>query len=448
MKQILCNKYEVLKVIAEGGLGIVYLVKDLHLNKLAAVKVSRNPENPGAREFAFREMEVLKGLSHSALPGILDFFEEKENICLVMEYVEGITLEQYLRKFGRVEVSLAVKWAVELAEVLQYLHTCNPPVIYRDLKPANIMIQPDGKLKLIDFGAAFVTSYGQKGEQMMIGTPGYSAPEQWQSGNAGKTSDVYGLGAVLHEMLTGIGPGQFFKERRPVREYDRSISRELEKVITTCLRKRQTERYQSMEQLKKALLNSEKRGKKKEWLFGIRRGIAVLLFFLAGEDLFFPLLKGVCREEFPFPFLTRPLILSGIALLYSIVFLKRTDRERILRRQEKSVFLTEKKFSGIFVSAALVMILAGMLRTKMDTRLSVQAAGEGNSLFVEMRDQQNRKLLLREGCVYQVSDRVRLEIPAERIPKGEIALRLVAAGEDGEIYESRVFLLQGEKKEE
>lgn len=448
MKQILCNKYEVLKVIAEGGLGIVYLVKDLHLNKLAAVKVSKNPENPGAREFAFREMEVLKGLSHSALPGILDFFEEKDNICLVMEYVEGITLEQYLRKFGRVEVSLAVKWAVELAEVLQYLHTCNPPVIYRDLKPSNIMIQPDGKLKLIDFGAAFVTSYGQKGEQMMIGTPGYSAPEQWQSGNAGKAGDVYGLGAVLHEMLTGIGPGQLFKERRPVREYDRSISRELEKVIITCLRKRQTERYQSMEQLKKALLNSEKRGKKKEWLFGIRRGIAVLLFFLAGANLFLPLLKGVCREEFPFPFLTRPLILSGIALLYSIVFLKRTDRDRILKRQEKSVFLTEKKFSGIFVSGALIMILAGILKAEPDARLSVQAAGKGNSLFVEMRDQQNRKLLLKEGCVYRVSDRVRLEIPAERIPKGEIALRLVAAGEDGEIYESRVFLLQGEKKEE
>ena len=227
MKQILCNKYEVLKIIAEGGLGVVYLVKDLHLNKLAAVKVSKNPGNVKEREFVFREMEVLKELSHPALPGIIDYFEERENSCLVMEYVEGITMEQYLRKFGKVEVSLAVKWAIELAEVLQYLHACNPPIIYRDLKPANIMIQPDGRIKLIDFGAAFIASYGQNREQMMVGTPGYSSPEQWQCGNAGKASDIYGLGAVLHEMLTGICPVQSTFQRRPVREYDRSIPREL-----------------------------------------------------------------------------------------------------------------------------------------------------------------------------------------------------------------------------
>ena len=87
MKQILCNKYEVLKIIAEGGLGVVYLVKDLYLNKLAAVKVSKNPGNVKEREFVFREMEVLKELSHPALPGIIDYFEERENSCLVMEYV-------------------------------------------------------------------------------------------------------------------------------------------------------------------------------------------------------------------------------------------------------------------------------------------------------------------------------------------------------------------------
>lgn len=443
MKRILCNKYEVLKTIAEGGLGVVYLAKDLHLNKLAAVKVSKNPESEREREFVFREMEVLKELSHPALPGIIDYFEERENCCLVMEYVEGITLEQYLRKFGKVEVSLAVKWAVELAEVLQYLHACNPPIIYRDLKPSNIMIQPDGRIKLVDFGAAFVSSYGQSREQMMVGTPGYSAPEQWQCGNAGKASDVYGLGAVLHEMLTGICPAPLTFQRRPVREYDRSISRELEKVVCVCTRKRPQERYQSMEQLREALLGYEKKGRAKDRLFLAKKGVGFTLLLAAAVRLFLPLLSGVSREQLPFPYLTQPLLLTGAALLYRILFLGRKEDRRILKRQEKSVFLTEKKFSGIYVSAVLILIFGSMLLQTKAFRLTAQARERENALWVEMRDEKNRKLLLKEGSVYQVTERLRLEIPAERMPEGRITLQVVAKGEGGERYESRVFLLEG-----
>ena len=448
MKQILCNKYEVLKIIAEGGLGVVYLVKDLHLNKLAAVKVSKNPGNVKEREFVFREMEVLKELSHPALPGIIDYFEERENSCLVMEYVEGITMEQYLRKFGKVEVSLAVKWAIELAEVLQYLHACNPPIIYRDLKPANIMIQPDGRIKLIDFGAAFIASYGQNREQMMVGTPGYSSPEQWQCGNAGKASDIYGLGAVLHEMLTGICPVQSTFQRRPVREYARSIPRELERVGCVCTRKRSQERYQSREQLRDALLNYEKKGKVKEGLFLIKKGVGWTLILAAAMLFFLPLLKGVSREQFPFPYLEKPLLLSGAALLYQILFLRRGEDAKILKRQEKSIFLTEKKFSGIYISIILVMILSSMLLMTGVLSLTAAAQEKENSLWVEMRDEKNRKLLIKEGSVYQVIDRLRLEIPAERMPEGEITLKVVATGEEGEIYESRTFLLEGGKREE
>ena len=440
MKQILCNKYEVLKTIAEGGLGVVYLVKDLHLNKLAAVKLSKNPGNEKEKEFVFREMEVLRELSHPALPGIIDYFEERESNCLVMEYVDGITLEQYLRKFGRVEVCLAVKWAVELAEVLQYLHSCKPPIIYRDLKPANIMIQPDGRLKLVDFGAAFVSSYGQTREQMMVGTPGYSAPEQWQRGNAGKASDIYGLGAVLHEMLTGISPMQSSFQRRPVREYDRSISRELEKVVCVCTRKNPKERYQSMDQLKEALLNYGKRGRIKEGLFLAKKGVGWALILAAAMRFFLPLLRGVPKDQIPFPFLTQPLLMAGAAMLYHILFLRRKAEGRILKRQEKSVFLTEKKFSGIYVSGVLVIVFCSMVLTG-GLRLSVAAQEKENSLWVEMRDEKDRKLLLKEGSVYEVIDRLRLEIPAERMPEGEITLRVIATGEEGEIYESRTFLL-------
>jgi serine/threonine protein kinase len=356
--------------------------------------------------------------------------------------VDGITLEQYLRKFGQVQPELAVRWAVELTEVLSYLHGLKPPVIYRDLKPANIIIQPDQSLKLIDFGAALVVSYGQQRQQMMMGTPGYSAPEQWQSGMAEKTSDIYGLGAVLHEMLTGISPKQLWVKRRPVREYDKAIPRELEKIIITCTKKRQSERYQSMEQVRQALLGLSRQRKRRDMRFSIKRGIGAALFLLAGIRLFLPFLWGVDAACLPFPYLKEPLLFLLAALLYRSIFLGKGKEERRRKKQEKSIFLTEKKFAGIYISAFFFLV-SGLLLAGMKP---VQAY-EPEGLWVEMRDDRNRKLLLKDGTVYAVSDRVKLEIPAESMPEGEIALQLVASGEDGEIYTSRIFLLEKQDKE-
>lgn len=444
MKRILCNKYEILRPIAEGGMGVVYLVKDLHLNKLAAVKVSKNPGSRSEREAVFGEMEVLKSLSHPALPSIIDFFEEGGNFCLVMEYIEGITLEQYLRKFVRAQVHQAIRWAVELTEVLGYLHGQNPPVIYRDLKPANIMIRPDGKLCLVDFGAAFVTACGQERGQLMMGTAGYSAPEQWQSGKAGKTSDIYGLGAVLHEMLTGSCPQKVFSEKRPVREFDRSIPRELEKVVSVCTRKRPCERYQSMEQLRRALLGYQRRGRSRERVFSIRQGIANLLLATAVIRTFLPFCQGVKVSEFPFPYLEQPFLFWGAALLYRLLFMRNPEKHRALLKQEKSVFLTEKKFSGIYVSGILLVLFWGSLFFLEEAQMQVSAEEKTEVLWVEMRDEKNRKLLLKEGTVYQAGECVRFEVPADRMPEGEVALRLTAQDEAGAIYESRIFLVEKE----
>ena len=440
MKTILCNKYEVLKPIAEGGMGTVYLVKDLHLNRLAAVKVCKNPDDSARRENAQKEMQVLKQLSHPALPQINDFFEEHGNIYLVMEYVDGITLEQYLRKFTKVEMTKAARWAVELTEVLAYLHGKNPPIIYRDLKPANIIIQPDGKLKLIDFGAVFVTDFGRNREQFVTGTPGYSAPEQWENGGARKETDIYGLGAVLHEMLTGIHPGQHGQERRPVREYDKSISPQMDKIISQCTRMRPSERYHSMEQLKKALLTYDREDRRGKILFSLKKALGMLLWMAAALRTVLPLLKGVEEDCFPFPYLEQPILLAGIALIYGILFFSKGDR-RILRRQEKSVFLTEKKFTGIYVAGILLAFLLGTM-TEYGLAGLPAVAGEKEALWVEMRDTLGRKLLIKEGEYYRPGERMRLEIPMERIPEEQIALQMVAEGEQGTVYTSRVFLLK------
>lgn len=449
MKRILCNKYEVLKPIAEGGMGAVFLVKDLHLNRLAAVKVNNHPREEAKREAVrasvFREREVLKQLSHPALPDIIDFFEEGNQSFLVMEYVEGITLEQYLRKFGRVETEKAVKWAIELTEVLYYLHEQKPPIIYRDLKPANIMIQPDGTLRLVDFGAAGSASYGKRKPTFLFGTPGYGAPELWEGKEAGKACDIYSMGAVLHEMLTGIHPGQSVAGRRPVREYDKSISEELQRIIITCTSERKADRYQTMEGLKEALLHYEKRDRMKSRSFRVKKIIGILLWILAAGSVSLPFLQGVKEELLPFPYLEKPLFWAGTAVCYQLLFLRRKRNRRMVQKQEKSLLLTEKKFSGLYAVFGILFLLFSVA-INGNTVFSKEKEENAKELWVEMKDEKGRKLLLKEDAVYRVTDRARFELSKEELPKGQVSVWLIGQGKDGEWYQSRRFLLQGEEK--
>lgn len=443
MKRILFHKYEILKLIAEGGMGRVFLARDLHLNKLTAVKICKNPENQEEKAAVTKEAEVLKQLAHKGLPTILDFFEEGEELCMVMEYVEGITLEQYLTKFGKAEIDQAVKWTLELTEILGYLHSRRPAIIYRDLKPANIVIQADGSIKLIDFGAAFITAYGANREQLCMGTPGYSAPEQWQTMRVGRECDVYGVGALLHEMLTGANPTKPPFERRALREYDRKLPMGLEKIIITCTGKRIFERYQTMEQLQKDLKNYKKADKIKGHLFRMRKLAGNFLWLLTAAVTLLPFLKGVPEENLPLPYLYRPLCFFGVAFLYRKILLKNPYQKNAVKKQEKSILLTEKKFAGLCFFLLITVLWMNLIPG--GSGICFVSAKEEEALWVEMRDSKNRKLLLKEGAVFEPEEAVRLELPAERMPEGRIALQLVASGEEGETYTSRIFLI--EKKE-
>ncbi len=458
MREILCNKYEVLRTIAEGGMGCVYLVKDLHLNRLCAVKVSKGREEQ-KRSFAIAEKEMLKRLTHPGLPAILDFFEEKGNFCIVMEYVEGITLEQYIRKFGAIREEMAVNWMLALCDVIHYLHSQNPPVIYRDLKPANIMIQPDGHLKLIDFGGAFLFGNGAGKEQLMLGTFGYSAPEQWMHGCTGKAADIYSMGAVLHEMLTGVRAGAYEKERYPVREYDKGISEKLQRITEICLKKRPADRFQSAEELKEALL-SYREGGGQGYRFPLKKGIALVLTGLVAASFVLPLLKGVPEPEFPFPYLQRPCLLLAADILYHRIAFGKAGRKQFIRKREKSILLSEKPFPGMYVAGFLLAFLLGALfqpgyesavmtvQAAQEERMAptaqmARADGEDTGeLFVEMRDEKGRKLLLQEGASLPVEKRVRFEISGENLPEGTVFLQLLATGADGQMHRSRIFLLE------
>lgn len=460
MRTILCNKYELLREIAEGGMGCVYLVRDLHLNRLAAIKIGRK-EDERTEQVLLTETAVLKKLNHPGLPRILDCFEDNGRRCIVMEYVEGMTLQEYLRKSGTVPYETAVRWMLELTDVIAYLHSLNPPILYRDLKPSNIILQPDGSVKLIDLGGACLYEGSARGNrQLMMGTPGYSAPEQWQYGRMDVTGDIYSLGAVFHEMLTGFQGNGAFSERRPVQEYNRGIPRSIEQVIQVCLQKKPADRYPSANQLKHALQQA-KEGKKDPsalW-FAMQKTVVTALFILAAGSLVIPLLQGVPEAQFPFPFLYTPVIIfAGTIFLLKCLIHKRR-KNHFVKRQERSLLLTEKPFPGIFVSVLCMCMLAAcsyglVAQAKESVSAEVQKnAASGDQadnheyedeeafLFVELRDEQNRKILLQDGAVLPVSDCLRLEIDKDELPQGNVTIQIHATGEDGTVYESRAFLI-------
>ncbi|HEX6778819.1 MAG TPA: serine/threonine-protein kinase, partial [Ktedonobacterales bacterium] len=214
-RRLIHGRYRLVRQLGVGGFGAVYQAEDTTLgNRLVAVKEMspRGLTTEEAREAtqAFqREALLLAGLAHPSLPRIYERFEEDGRWYLVMDFIAGETLEVYLdKRGGNLPVKEALQMALQLAEVLGYLHSRQPPIIFRDLKPSNIIRTPDGQLALVDFGIARFFKPGQSKDTIAFGSPGYAAPEQYGKAQTTPRSDVFSLGALLHQMLTGIDPSE------------------------------------------------------------------------------------------------------------------------------------------------------------------------------------------------------------------------------------------------
>lgn len=264
------GKYRIIRELGHGGEGSVSLAEDESLGRLVAVKRLREQEEkkedkekekergepekePEKREEPKRgerireEAAFLRDLRHPMLPVVYELLWE-EGWYLVMEYVDGISLHNYIRKQGRVEEAQAWLWAAALLDVLGYLHTRETPVIYRDLKPDNIMVCRDGGLKLVDFGAAGLRSFGEGSGMRMAFSAGFAAPEQRGEDGRGiradERSDLYAFGKTLYYMVTGTVPGKGSGMSFPVSYYNPLLSEELEEIIDRCTREEPEARYQ------------------------------------------------------------------------------------------------------------------------------------------------------------------------------------------------------------
>ena len=247
--QILDGRYEILKEIGRGGMARVYLAMDVRLHKSWAVKEIRKDGQDGEHKVAvsslLAEAEMMKKLDHPALPRIVDIIDRDESVCIVLDYVTGESLDRLLKRQKFFPEDQVMNWFLQLAEVLEYLHRQNPPIIYRDMKPGNIMQTPEEFLKLIDFGIAREYKYKNQTDTIALGTNGYAAPEQYGHAQTDPRSDIYSLGITIFELLTGISPGKdpYQYQYHPIRKIRPEISESTETILNRCLAFAPDQRY-------------------------------------------------------------------------------------------------------------------------------------------------------------------------------------------------------------
>ena len=417
------DKYELIHPLGEGGFGSVFLARDQRLDRPVAIKkmeVNESTEN---------EISVLKSLRNEALPVIYDCIKKDGELYMVMEYVEGITLKEYLAVHKKVPKETAFYFINSICDIIIYLHEQSPSIIYRDLKPSNIMIQKDGKIKLVDFGSAYLNACSAKRERFVAGTKGYSAPESLKNAPVSFSSDIYSIGVILFEMLTGKGPND--KEfLYPLTSLDPKCTRHIQKVIEKCLNKDPKERFSSVRDLKVRLNESPKERMAEEVIYVLKKAVVLMGYTNAFLVAFIPLyckkMDGINMAES-----LKALFSWGLAFLIHKTFLY-MSKENYMMKTEKSLFLTGKKYLGLYGLMIMGLGLIGIMG-------SVNHKKDENTLWVEMRDVNERKMLLKDDGIYKVDDMLRLEIPASSIPDKNFTVRVIAMDDDGERYVSRRF---------
>lgn len=254
---VIDGKYKILNVVGKGGMSVVYLAMNERANKQWAIKEVRKDGMQSfevVKQNLVAETDLLKKLNHPHLPSIIDVIDCDDTFLIVMDYIEGNPLSKALETSGAQNQDDVIEWAKQLCDVLGYLHSRKPPIIYRDMKPSNVMLKPDGNVMLIDFGTAREFKYSSVADTTCLGTQGYAAPEQF--GGHGQTdarTDIYCLGATMYHLVTGHNPATPPYEMYTIRQWNPMLSSGLEEIILKCTQRNPEDRYQSCAELLYAL---------------------------------------------------------------------------------------------------------------------------------------------------------------------------------------------------
>ncbi|MBU3156100.1 serine/threonine-protein kinase [Clostridium estertheticum] len=250
---ILYGKYEVIRTLGKGGMGVVYLCKNIILGNLWAIKeVIQDKKNIDI----LTEANILKNLNHPGIRKIIDTFYSNNNLYMVQDYVDGQTLKEYVKANGIIQIEKICRIVSDLCDIIGYLHNQNPVIIYRDIKPSNIMIMKSGKVVLIDFGISKVykNDMSQDIDMICAGSNGYAAPEQYGSGKCCMQTDIYGIGMLIYFMVKGRTP---YTGIEPLLDenYGPEINNKLKKIIQKCVKIDINERYALVGNLKEDISN-------------------------------------------------------------------------------------------------------------------------------------------------------------------------------------------------
>ena len=289
------GKYKILSKVGQGGMSVVYMAINEKANKTWAVKEVRKDgvlDFEAVKQGLIAETDILKKLNHPNLPSIIDVIDTEDSFIIIMDYIQGNSLNKALKEYGAQPQEYVIEWAKQLCDVLGYLHSRPEPIIYRDMKPANIMLKPDGNVTLIDFGTARTFKEKNLADTTCLGTIGYAAPEQF--GGMGQTdarTDIYCLGATLYHLITGCNPSEPPYEIKPIRQINPALSSGIERIIIKCTQRNPDDRYQSAAELMYALEHYEeiddiyrKKQKNKLVLFLLVICLSVA-FFVSGIGL-------------------------------------------------------------------------------------------------------------------------------------------------------------------
>ena len=255
------GKYKIIKELGRGGMSRVYLVEDMVLKKKWAMKMvdKMGPDGHFYGKNLLEEARIMKDLDHPLLPKVLEIFNMDDKLCMIMEYVPGKSLEEIVTREGRLaEDDVKVKF-MELADCMAYLHSLKNKVIYSDMKPSNIMMTEDGRLKLIDFSVARLGTGKEIFPANLYASSGYAPPEQYIGNKIDEKTDIYGLGMTMYRLASGLDPSSDDFIYKPLRDLRPEISKDLDKIIGLCIKEKPEERYGSIRALVKDLKKYDKK---------------------------------------------------------------------------------------------------------------------------------------------------------------------------------------------
>jgi serine/threonine protein kinase/Tol biopolymer transport system component len=256
---LLHDRYRIIRLLGQGGMGAVYLAHDTSLDLQVALKVNYRPGEGSSSQF-YREARLLASLRHLHLPRVIDYFVIPPNQFLVMDYIPGEDLGTLIAREGRQPLDKVIAWARQLGDALVYLHSQKPPVVHRDIKPANIKITPAGELVLVDFGIAKAAETSQATSTGASGyTPGFAPPEQYGSTRTGPYTDQFSFAATLYMLLTGQRPADSIDRTlnqaalTPIREFNPEVPPAFEQAVLRGMSLRPEERFPSVRDFLTAL---------------------------------------------------------------------------------------------------------------------------------------------------------------------------------------------------